>query len=233
MSWAPRIERWRSVVHGVAPDLPVELILGIIWHESRGDAGAIGKGSTKPAVIPSSSGPMKINHALGLMQVVPKNIAGWNAEFPKKIATWEQLTSSSVAGGRKQIMLGAEILRGAVAWVTNRYRVPEIAGNPNANLYRIALMVYAWGQGNMRPYLDQLQEEIGYISLQEIAARWPDLGAPKNHPVQFSNRVWKKAYSGGPPPSKPIKVIQPKKKSSRAGLGLLALAGLVWATTRR
>ena len=105
MRFGPQVERWRLIASNVSTGIPVDLVLGIIWHESRGRAGEKGKIKTRCALIPSSAGPRRVCRALGLMQVVPRNIASWNQDKSKRLVSLEDMTGKSGAAARKQIQL--------------------------------------------------------------------------------------------------------------------------------
>jgi hypothetical protein len=207
VSFPAKVERWRPLVLELATDLPPDLVLGIIWHESGGIPGILSTGTTKAAKVPTSAGgEKKANHAFGLMQVIPRNVAGWNSEHPEDLATWELMSGTSEAAARMQIRLGLWILRDSLSWL-QRYGFPWPAGALTDDQIKIGLMIYAWGAHNLEPYLAQLQNEGAPVTASEIATRWPDMGAPKNAPVKFSQRVWNKAFGGGvggPVSSQPV-----------------------------
>jgi hypothetical protein len=236
MSFGSKVERWRQLVEELAPDLPSDLVLGIIWHESRGTPGILSGGTTKPALVPTATGMKKATHAFGLMQVIPRNVATWNNEHPADLATWELMSGTSSTAARMQIRLGVWILRESLAWC-RLYGFLWPDGPLSDDQIKIALMVYAWGGHNLAPYLDQLVQEGTPVTAAAIATRWPDMGAPKNAPVKFSQRVWNKAFGGGagatvpaPVTTTPAPTPIPGRKSG-AVVGLLLLgAALYWAT---
>lgn len=227
MAFGRQVERWRYLATREAGGIPVDLVLGIIWHESGGRPGAIGRGKTKCAMVPSASGARRVCRALGLMQVVPRNVASWNKQRPGQLATYERMTGTSTAAARKQIQLGVVILRGCLAWLKG-YGFPWPTRDFKRDHVQIALMVYAWGQGNMGPYLDQLRSEGRPITAAEIASRWPTLGQPKNQPLRYSRRVWKKTHDAGVAGA-PAKETKPDSM----GWGILAIAAMVAIATSR
>jgi len=226
--FGPQVERWRTLASQEARGIPVDLVLGIIWHESGGKPGAIGRRKTKCSVIPSASGPRRACNALGLMQVVPRNVTSWNAKHTDQVATWELLTGHSTRSARMQIRIGAYILKNSLAWLS-RYGFPWPAPEPGEDHVRIGLMVYAWGPGHMKPHLDQLRSEGRPITAAQIAARWPDLGKPANQPLRYSRRVWKKTHGDAGDVGEPTK----KTKPDSLGWGILAIAALVAFASRR
>jgi hypothetical protein len=138
------------------------------------------------------------------------------------------MTGTSTAAARKQIQLGVAILRGCFAWL-KPYGFPWPTRDFSRDHVQIALMVYSWGQGNMKPYLDQLRSTGRPITAAEIASRWPNLGKPANQPLRYSRRVWKKAHGGGlvsPGPGK-------KTKPDSMGWGILAIVAMVAFATKK
>lgn len=236
MSFPAKVERWRPLVLELAPDLPAELVLGIIWHESGGTPGILSKGTTKPALVPTAAGvDKKATHAFGLMQVIPKNVAGWNEEHPDQIATWELMGGTSETAARMQVRLGLWILRDSLSWLNRNYGFPWPAGAASDDQIKIGLMIYAWGARNVGPYLEQLKNEGAPVTASEIATRWPTMGAPKNAPVKFSQRVWNKAFggAGGGSPAVPSPTPSPTRDTGTGAGAALFLVGLAaWYFSR-
>lgn len=226
MRFGASVERWRVLAGELAGGIPVDLVLGIIWHESNGKPGAIGRRKTKCSLMPSSSGPRRACNALGLMQVVPRNVTSWNAQNPGKVATWELMTGCSDRAARMQIRIGVSILRSSLAWL-EQYGLPWPAGALNDEQIKIGLMVYAWGPGNMRPYLEELRSTRRPITAAEISAAWPELGKPANQPLRYSRRVWNKTYGAGESP-RPGKETKPDSM----GWGILAIVAMAAIATR-
>jgi hypothetical protein len=225
--FSSRVDRWRPLVEDLAGDLPVDLVLGIVWHESAGRAGAIGRIKTRCAKVPTSAGgERKSCHALGLMQVVPGNVKNWNARHPDRPATYEDMTGSSAAAAKIQLRLGIAILRSSFAWL-NRYGFAWPGAPLSHEQVKIGLMVYAWGQGNIKPYLDELVILGRPITALEISTRWPALGEPQNHPLRYSRVVYNKVYGAGAGAGK-----QHKKRRGESFAAPLAIAALLWWSAR-
>lgn len=229
MPFGHQVERWRALAAELARGMPVDLVLGVIWKESRGVPGVLGGRKTRCANIPSEIGPRWTCRALGLMQIVPKNVARWNTAHPLSPVSYEQMTGTSTAAARTQIKLGIAFLRDSLAWL-KQYGF----GWPGAPLsdeqIKIGLMTYAWGPGNLGPYLDELEHDQVAITAGAIAARWPDLGKPQNQPIVYSRLVWNKAFGAGgimPGPA------PPKRSSDGLGWGILAIAALAAFATSR
>lgn len=218
MRFGARVEQWRNLVRQEAAGIPVDLVLSIIFHESGGTSGRIGERKTKCALIPSASGPRRVCRALGLMQIVPRNIARWNIDRPGQVVTYEDMTGKTTMAARKQIQLGIFILRRSLAWL-RRYGFPWPAAKLVDEQIKIGLMIYLWGSGNMKPYLDELWAAGRPITAAEIGARWPRLGQPQNAPVRYSRLVWHKAFGTGDLPPVPE-----KRPSDGFGWGILAIA---------
>lgn len=226
MRFGVKVERWRSLVRQEAAGIPEDLVLGIIWRESAGTSGAIGRRKTKCALIPSAGGIERVCRALGLMQIAPGNIARWNTDRPGQVVTYEDLTGKTTMAARKQIQLGIFILRRSLAWL-RRYGFPWPSGNLNDEQIRIGLMVYAWGSGNMQPYLDKIRDTRRPITAAGIGARWPGLGKPKNEPLRYSRLVWHKAFGTG------IAPVPEKRPTDGLGWGILAIAVMAALATTR
>ena len=224
MRFGVKVEQWRNLVRQEAAGIPVDLVLGIISHESGGTSGRIGERKTKCALIPSASGPRRVCRALGLMQVVPSNVARWNTDRPGQVVAYEDMTGKTTTAARKQIQLGIFILRRSLAWL-RRYSFPWPSGRLSDEQIRVGLMVYAWGPGNMGPYLDELRDARRPITAAEIGARWPRLGQPENAPVRYSRIVWSKSFGPGVP-------VLKKRPTDGLGWGILAIAVIAFATTR-
>lgn len=220
MRFYPKVERWRSLARQEAAGIPVDLVLGVIWRESGGISGRIGLRKTKCVDIPTANGPQYICRALGLMQVVPRNVASWNRDNPDQAVTYETMTGKTTAAVRKQIKLGVFILRGSLSWL-RRYGFPWPGGKLSAEQIKVGLMVYLWGPGNMKPYLDELQATGRPITAARIGARWPNLGQPANAPLRYSRNVWKKAFGSGTMP------VPGRRPADGSGWGILALAAMV------
>ena len=155
------------------------------------------------------------------MQVVPRNVTSWNAKHSGQAATWELLTGKATAAARKQIQLGVYILRGSISWLA-RYGFPWPASKLSDEQIKIGLMVYAWGPGNMKPYLDEIQATGTQPRAAEIRARWPDLGKPKNNPLRYSRRVWNNSFGAGDAGAPATKT-----KTQYVGWGVIAIAAVV------
>lgn len=163
------VERWRTIAfeelerQGVP--LPVDLILGVIWTESRG----------KPGIMHPKS------KASGLMQVMPNTLRWYNEQNPAAPVALSTLRSSE--HGREQIRVGiwvlAQFWKGAYRYL--KKRLDEI---PTEQLARIADLFYVAGPGATRKKLDQVDPPF----LEAVAARFPKWNALP-HPRNVFKRV--------------------------------------------
>ena len=165
------------------------------------------------------------------MQVVPRNVTAWNSNHPDQAVTWEAMTGKTRSAVKRQIQLGVSILRSSLAWL-EEYGFPSSwpAGDISDEQIKIGLMVYAWGPGNMKPYLDELRTTGKPVTAAEISAAWPELGKPKNQPLSYSRTVWNKAYGAGDVPPGPVKE---KRSSDGLGWGILAIVAMAVSAIRR
>lgn len=161
------------------------------------------------------------------MQVVPRNVKSWNKDHPALAVTYELMTGQTMLDAEAQIMLGVHFLKLSLAWL-KQYGF----GWPGAPLsdeqIKVGLMTYAWGPGNLGPYLDELERDQVAVTAAAIAARWPELGKPANQPLVYSRSVWNKIYGPGEVTPAPA---PPKRSNDGLGWGILALAAVaVWAS---
>jgi hypothetical protein len=229
------VERWRALVNQERRDMPADLVLSVIQQESGGKPGAISARRTRYCVkLPSSylapavSG-IKACNALGLMQVIPKNIESYNTHItPDDPIAFEDMIGKKDA--RKQIRVGVWVLRNSLAWL-NSYD-PKLFPWPKGKLTddqaRLGLCVYAIGPASTKIQLDGLRVSGRPLTFDSLASFAPEWGAPANRPIHYAGTVWDRytAYAGLPP------AVTIKTKTARAGAGagvvLLALAFL-WA----
>ena len=165
------VEQWRGTVQRELDrqkvPLPVDLVLDLIWVESRGRAG-----STNPA-----------SGASGLMQVMPGTLDWYNKQHTTKIPL-AHLRSSSYGG--EQIRVGVWVL--AQFWKgAYRYLKDRLDTIPTEQLARVADLFYVAGPGATRKKLDKVEPPF----LEAVAARFPNWNAlphPKNVFERFDAR---------------------------------------------
>lgn len=229
-TFPPRVARWGDLVRQVAPDLDPSLVLALIWHESGGQVGIIGKGKTKTAKLKTKGGDLlTVDRALGLMQVIPPNIKAHNDRGRSPFVFYEDMTGTSSRAAKIQIQLGTAIFRSALLSLHqfDPVRFPFPKGPPTTDQNLIALMIYAYGFGNVRPLLVEIKQANIPITFATIAARWPQFGWPKNRPVQFAQWVMQKVTG------RTFEQTQPATKRAGAGGLLLVAAFLAWTWSKQ
>ena len=110
--WSNKIESLRDFVVCECRDIPPDLVLAIIRHESGGIIGVRGKGKIRsPGILRDVNGNAhKIDVALGLMQCIPAVINGYNSGAPAaETATLEDMTGNDDRAARLQIRIGCNL----------------------------------------------------------------------------------------------------------------------------
>lgn len=250
MAWPPQIERWRSHAAFESRDIPTDLTLSIIAHESGGQAGVKSQANTKSAEIPTDSGQtVTVSNALGLMQVIPSHVKAWN-ENKTPIITYEDMTGQDERAARLQIRLGSSIFASYVQKL-HKYDPSEFPGTSPSGAtkeqLKLSLVAYGIGPGQkggkegLIPKLEQLRALKRPLTLESLRVTFPKWGYSEqkgrwiNRPVQGATTKWaryvKNAGSKSIIPDKPIKQPgQPGDKSLLAGFdGWLLPALLVGA----
>ena len=205
MVWPQHIERWRRYVVWESKDIPTDLVLSIIRHESRGKAGEISNAKTPPGKMISDNGDEIVyNRATGLMQVIPSNVERWN-EKKKPIVTIEDMRGDDERAVRLQIRLGSSIFAGAVHAIHRfdpRLFPGTTPGTATAQQLQLALVAYAIGAGKIGgkrgliPKLEILRSEGKPLTLDALRKRFPKWGYSEkkqrwiNRPVQSAMAKW-------------------------------------------
>ncbi len=187
----PKVERWRAIAQSERGNLPTDLVLAIIDNESRGKPGAIaGKRTKHPELLQRREGPSIVaDRALGLMQVIPRNIAN----YARTVApvTYDDMVGTTPADARIQIRLGVSVLRSAMASLHRRD--PSIWPWPSGSLTDeqlwIGLAAYAIGSGNVGRKLDRLGQEGKPQTWASLVNRFPSWGQPHNNPIGYVRRI--------------------------------------------
>lgn len=249
MSWKKRTESLRPVVLWECKDIPPDLVLSIIQHESGGIVGRSGSGRTKCGNITDMNGDThEICHAMGLMQVIPAVVNWYNetatgAEF----ATLEDLIGTDERAARIQIRIGCKYLA-SVNHLLHR-RFPEAC--PAASLSEadssqvgIVLTAYAVGPGRTIKKLESLKQrgfKPTFANLESHFPRWGKNAAGKwiNRPIQYAALVLKNYESnrGGSfdesIPGSLVKRVTGNVSKSQGTLAvILLLAGAGWLINR-
>lgn len=151
------VERWRPLVRNEldrqSNPLPEDLILALIWTESRG----------KPGTVNPQSG------ASGLTQVMPKTLEWYNKQTGDSVSL-DALRSKSMP--LEQIRVGIWVL--SQFWKSAyRYLKQRLTDIPVDELGRIADLFYVAGPGATQRRLDKLVVPF----YDYVKSRWPTWNA--------------------------------------------------------
>lgn len=159
------VQKWEPAVvaelqrQGVP--LPPELILAVMWVESRGKAG----------LQNTKSG------ASGLMQVMPGTLLDFNKRHGKNY-TIADLRGDSNAAAMKQIEVGIAVL--ARYWKSAyKYLSKKLSDVPVDLLAHVADLFYAAGPGATQKRLNKLST-ITWDAITSQFSQWAALPHPKN-----------------------------------------------------
>lgn len=203
--WPPHIERLRTWAQWECRDIPVDLVLSIIAHESGGRPGIEAARTCKAATIPTDSGgEITANRAMGLMQVIPSHVNSWNTNKTPKI-TYQDMVGQDERAARLQIRIGCSILS---SYIYRLYQFDPIAfpgstpGTAPPNQLNLSLIAYAIGPGKaggkrgLIPRLEKLKSMGRALNIRELAKAFPKWGYSDslqkwiNRPVQYGGTVW-------------------------------------------
>lgn len=194
MKFPKKVEQWRKLVELEARSLPIDLILAIIEHESRGVTGKKAGTRTKHCVnLPYQSGGVKkLCHAHGLMQVIPRNYYNWNRSDKQPKATIENITGKGPGAARFQIKVGTYILKECFNTIHlyDPVLFPWPKGNMTDDQIKFALAIYAWGFERLKPKLDTMTLSNWPLTFNELKRHWPKLGEPKNRPLYYATKIF-------------------------------------------
>jgi len=189
-TWPQSVERWRQLVNWECKDIPPDLVLSIIAHESGGKAGEpshIEEG--EPQQIPKTDGGTElVTRSYGLMQIGPSTVKSWNdSHTGNDIVYVEDLRGSSERAARLQIRVGSWMYAAQVAQLHDTYPAnfpSKGAANASPDQLKLALVAYATG-GNwkatsteargLRPKLEQLKaagEPLTFDALKKNFPSW-------------------------------------------------------------
>lgn len=200
--WPNRIEALREFVLCECRDIPPDLVLAIIKHESAGIIGRPGNAKIRtPGTLYDTAGnPHKIDIALGLMQCIPAVVNGYNAGAPAgEKATLEDMTGDDERAARLQIRIGCNFLAASNHKLNNSF--PEAC--PAQSLaaatddqIAIVLTAYAVGPGATSKKLKKLAELGKKQSFANLKINFPDWGKNAegeyvNNPLGYANVVLK------------------------------------------
>ena len=251
-SWPNNIEKWRQFANWESKDIPTDLVLAIVNNESGGQAGIKSTVNTKSADLPTDSGgTISVNNAMGLMQVIPPNVASWN-QHKQPTITYEDMTGQDQRAARLQIKLGSSIFASGV-YQLHKFDPREFPGTSPGGAtpeqLKLALICYAIGAGKkggkrgLIPKLEQLRGQKKPLTLKSLSIHFPKLGYSEskqkwiNRPLHAATKVWnnyKKFGSGKPDNGTPDKGLPDSKTNFMDGwlLGLLFFGGALWVSRK-
>lgn len=245
MIWPPRIERFRQIVLWESNGLPPDLILAIIKQESGGIIGRKAGSTCKAWSIPTlGGGSITYNRALGLMQVVPRTIAGYNRRHPDAPVYYEQMSGTTLTDARIQIRAGCDVLakeiRNLHAYDSAAFP-GTVPSNTDTNQLLCAILGYRMGFGSLTRKLDKLKERGLALTYQNLNREFPNWGLNQetgkwiNRPLHYTKTIWTAALNHGMVPGEPVDNIVgpelPETQIAGMGCGLVALLiviGIAW-----
>lgn len=248
MSWPPKIEMFRSWVLWECKDIPPDLVLAIIKHESAGIIGRKASIGCKCGDIPDVSGKLhRVCHAYGLMQVIPATVNWYNQNASQnEKATYEDVTGEDERAARIQIRIGCAYLAFINHWLNQKFPAACPAKSlSEATNDQIALVItaYAVGHGATAQKLRALHSAGKKMSFANIKKTFPTWGQNKsgkwiNRPILFADVIvrWyqeNKAESfDTDKPTELIKRVVPDGKGFGAFAAILFVAGSGWLINR-
>lgn len=211
------VQRWQPAVISElskqSVPLPPELILSVMWVESRG----------KPGLVNQKSG------ASGLMQIMPITLKDFNQRTGKKY-TMSDMQSSSDVAAKKQIEVGISVIsrywRSAYSYLSKKLQ--EV---PIDLLSRVADLFYVAGPGATRKKLDKMAD-VTWGLIESTHPNWNALPHPRNvfaEPITFNIDEIGSWLDG--PVEKIGKKIEEDPKTGFA-LGILLLMAAYWFMTK-
>ena len=191
MTWKKRIESLRPIVLWECKDIPPDLVLSIIQHESGGIVGRRGSGRTKCGKLKDVYGnDHEVCNALGLMQTIPDTINGYNRnKTGADFATIEDMIGTDERAARMQIRIGCHFLA-TVNHYLHRYfpaACPALSlSEAEPGQIGIVLTGYAVGHGATANKLQQLIDQNIKPTFSNLKTHFPNWG--KNSAGQWINR---------------------------------------------
>jgi hypothetical protein len=244
--WRKQVEQWRKYVIWENRGFPVDLILSIIDHESGGHAGRRAAVACKPGELAKVDGSkVTLNHAYGLMQVIPSTVAWYNQIHPSEPAYVEDIKGTGERASRLQIRIGVWLLAHNLRQLFNLDPVSfpgQNASSATPDQIMSALVAYAIGLGALKQRLEILKSEGRALTLNSLGERFPLWGYSQaqdrwiNRPVQYAGVVWRNFERNKgtgteiSEPDKPISEVV-KKKVTEYSVPILILLGL-WLAKR-
>lgn len=202
MAWPEKIERLRKFVEWECKDIPPDLVLAIINHESGGNPGILARVNCKCGPMPTATGEtVEICNAMGLMQVIPATVDFYNQDAAQKdIATVEDMTGKDERAIRLQIRTGCKFLAFANLYLHKHFPATvteQSLSNASDDQISLALTAYAVGNGATAKKMQALVDQNKAPTFANIKKNFPKWGQNAqgewiNRPLQYANSVMKK-----------------------------------------
>ena len=238
------VERFRQAAREVRPEIPEDIILAIIWHESRGTIGAVSGGGLDVFTNTGQREPgetrdfevdgVKVNHALGLMQCIGSVINDYNRMSGEKKVTVDQMVGKDYDDAIAQIRVGTWRLKRAFDLNHKNFPgfippLPE-AGREEEGV-KLAFLAYAQGNGGLKAKLDDVVaagKNPTYSAAKELFdGKWGKAG---EQPFKFADETYQRYLDKRETveivPIQPT-VILPKKNSKAEDAYMVVLAVVV------
>jgi hypothetical protein len=247
MSWPPKIERLRKFVSWECKDIPPDLVLAIIKHESGGNPGIPATVNCKCGLLPDVNGnQVKVCNALGLMQIIPATVNWYNDQAPDdEKATLEDMTGSDERAIRLQIRIGCKFLALVNNYLHQKFpeTVPEHSlANAKDDQIKLVLTGYAVGHGNTEKMMEKAIEadkSPTFANIQRLFPTWGQNASGKwiNRPLKYANdtiTMFQANRSGSYVGTRPGDLLARVKTGDKGGLLALAicLTAAGWAINR-
>jgi len=244
MTWPKRIQNLKPFVLVECKDIPPDLVLAIIKHESAGYIGRIAGTKCKSGMLPDVNGNTHVlNHAMGLMQVIPATVQWYNQTAPSNDqATVEDMTGKDERAARLQIRIGCMFLAFANKYLHDRHpKAAPAASLSEAKDDQIALVVtaYAVGHGATSKKLTAVKAAglaPNYANIKRKFPTWGKNSAGKwiNRPLAFADVIvkWYNQNKSGSFNTTPGKELAQRAVEGVQGRGafavILFVAGAGW-----
>lgn len=173
----------------------VPVVMAIIDNESGGRVGIIAQHETRySATLPNrSGGSTTIKKAMGLMQVIPRNVADYAVKHGPVF--YEDMTGTTIEAARVQIKVGMHVLRTMINSMIGF--LPSLkTHNPALDPDHLGfiLMAYAIGQRPVQNLIQRLKTDSIPLTLAAAEQKEPDLGKPGNRPYFYAKKILGKIF---------------------------------------
>lgn len=192
MSWPRKIETLRKYVEWECRDIPPDLVLGIIKHESAGVPGIKGTGKIRtPGILHDVDGNAhEVDVALGLMQCIPAVVNGYNSgKTGADVVTYEDMTGDDDRAIRMQIRTGCYYLGAANNVLHGDFpeTCPERSlAEASDDQISLVLTAYAVGAGATSKKMEAAKNQGYSPTYKNLKIAFPNWG--KNAAGEWVNR---------------------------------------------